>query len=72
MLITVVINITKLMLLYIFPIIGFWLSIALVTKETLTSLPYRFLVTIVMMTGELNYEEKFRNDPSLSGTAHVL
>jgi hypothetical protein len=68
---TVVINMTKLMFLYGFVLVGFTISISLVTRENLSSLPRRFLVTLVMLTGEINYEEFSKNDPN-SVTAHLM
>jgi hypothetical protein len=63
---TVVINMTKLMFLY-----GFTISISIVARENLSLLPSRFLVTLAMMTGEINYEEYSKNDQT-SGTAHLM
>ena len=71
---TVAANISTFMLTYLCLIIGFSLSIALLfpNKEALSSLPFSFLATLVMMTGELEYKEHFDNDLIFPGTTHLM
>lgn len=71
---TVATNIAKFLAAYVSLIIGFSLSFAVLYPETksLAKLPYSLVSTIVMMTGELDYNNYFSEESKYPVTSHVM
>lgn len=71
---TVATNIAKFLAAYVSLIIGFSLGFAVLYPDnrSLAKLPYSLVSTIVMMTGELDYNNYFNEVPKYPVTSHVL